>query len=957
MPIVTRRAFLAVTSALGAVAAGSPLNKYLNRLIPYVQPPPETVPGEWTPFATTCRECPAGCGMLQMHRDGRVTKAEGNPEHPINRGALCARGQSSLQGLYDPDRVKSPLRRDRRSGAVSKISWATAYQEVANLLRDGAGRVALLSRLETGTLRETMETFTGTFHSDRLLFYEPYGLEPLRQAHQLLYGLPEIPQYHLDESGHIISFGADFLETWVSPVGLARGFSESHGWKDGTSGRFTYVGPRLSMTAANADDFLMVRPGVEQWVALALLKSMAEEGLIRDGAVRGAVIALGGDKAAALAGVREDLVRDIARSFVTNRGVALAVPDAASGPAPFNTAVLAGLLNEAAGAVGTRVDFSRTHAMGRTAPAEAVERFLNGITERDVVVVHQANIAFTHPGAAERLRRAAAVIYLGTLPDETAQIADWVLPVDYPLESWGDYEPYSGIHGVMQPVMARLWDTRGAGEILLEVMRVAGGGPVDPTGMAAATAWAERIRRRWGSVAGAASLHDILMRGFVEKKPAAAPPRLRAVPSTLTLPAPEAVTGAQLWAWPSIMFYDGRTANRGWIQEAPDPVSYASWSSWIDIHPDLAKRLDVGDGELVELSVGGSKVQAGARVTREILDGVVGIVLGQGHTAAGLSVAGGIGANAFVLLDRASAGIDNFPAVSVRGMGRLYPAVYTSPTKGQHRRELLQSSKASEEARKRPGEGDKIDMPTPEGYDPQKNLYPPHRHRLHRWAMVIDLQKCIGCGACAVACYAENNIPVMGRKYVSEGREMAWLKVVPYQHPEKLDKISWLPLPCQHCDAAPCEPVCPVYAAVHNEEGLNAQIYNRCIGTRYCSNNCPYKVRRFNWFDPEWKKPLDQQLNPEVTVRCRGVMEKCTFCVQRIRKAEYQAIQENRPLRDGEVVPACMQTCPTGVFSFGDLHDPNSEVSRRFKEDPRRYQVLKELNTKPAVLYLKKIER
>jgi molybdopterin-containing oxidoreductase family iron-sulfur binding subunit len=246
-------------------------------------------------------------------------------------------------------------------------------------------------------------------------------------------------------------------------------------------------------------------------------------------------------------------------------------------------------------------------------------------------------------------------------------------------------------------------------------------------------------------------------------------------------------------------------------------------------------------------------------------------------------------------------------------------------------------------------------LPLAESYTKERDLYKPHEHKKHRWAMTIDLQRCIGCGACAVACYAENNIPVVGKKQVMKGRHIPWLRVVPYRDDHDPQRIGWLPMLCQHCDQAPCEPVCPVFAAVHNEEGLNAQVYNRCIGTRYCSNNCPYKVRRFNWVNIDWEKSLARQLNPEVTVRVRGVMEKCTFCVQRIRNAEYRARLENRKVRDGEIVPACAQTCPANVFTFGDLLDPESQVSRITRTDPRRYHVLEELNTKPAITYLYRI--
>jgi molybdopterin-containing oxidoreductase family iron-sulfur binding subunit len=346
-------------------------------------------------------------------------------------------------------------------------------------------------------------------------------------------------------------------------------------------------------------------------------------------------------------------------------------------------------------------------------------------------------------------------------------------------------------------------------------------------------------------------------------------------------------------------------------------------------------------------------VYAPARVSTDVDPKVVAIPFGQGHHALGRHAAQR-GANAFTLLGR-GAPQGHFPRVRVRRTGDRQHPVHTSATRQQHDRELLRWFDLPLLGHLKPEQAPSIDLPTPEGYRREEDMYPGRLYREHRWAMVVDLQRCIGCGACAVACYAENNIVVVGPEPVSRGLEMAWLRVVPYRHPEEHRRLGFLPLPCQHCDAAPCEPVCPVFAAVHNEEGLNAQIYNRCVGTRFCSNNCPYKVRRFNWYNPRWAPPENWQLNPDVTVRSRGVMEKCTFCIQRIKRAEHQARQEGRELRDGEVQPACVQSCPTRTYVFGDLLDPKSEVSRLVRTDPRRYQLLHELNTKPAVIYLERV--
>jgi molybdopterin-containing oxidoreductase family iron-sulfur binding subunit len=301
--------------------------------------------------------------------------------------------------------------------------------------------------------------------------------------------------------------------------------------------------------------------------------------------------------------------------------------------------------------------------------------------------------------------------------------------------------------------------------------------------------------------------------------------------------------------------------------------------------------------------------------------------------------------------------------VKITKTGRREEPVYTTTTQEQSEREILQWATLADLRKMKPGEGDALRLPLPEGYDPKRDMYKarPHQYKEHRWAMVIDLHRCIGCGACAVACYAENNLAVVGEKKVRQGREMAWLRVVPYRREGERGRMGFLPMLCQQCDAAPCEAVCPVFASVHNDEGLNAQVYNRCIGTRYCSNNCPYKVRRFNWGNVNWAKPQDWQLNPDVTVRSRGVMEKCTFCIQRIRAAEIKAKLSGRTVVEGEIKPACAQSCPTRAFTFGDLLDPKSEVSKLtggragLPGDLRRYHVLEDLNTKPAVTYLRRI--
>ncbi|MCE5326201.1 MAG: 4Fe-4S dicluster domain-containing protein [Planctomycetaceae bacterium] len=917
-------------AAGGAAAWGV---KSIDSLLSTPRPIPHVRPGEVAVYATTCRECPAGCGMHVWHRDGRINKAEGNPDHPVNRGGLCARGQSSLQGHYDPDRMQHVAQR----GGTERPQWTDALADIARGLR-GGGKLLLVSDLQTGSLAETLNAFAAAF-GGQAMFYEAVHYHPLASACAAL-GLRGIPRFRLDKCEIIISFAVDFLETWISPVEFAHDFAQMRAYRDGKMGSFVYVGPRQSMTAANADTVILVPPGGEGAVAWAMLHEMLSAGLAKGSLDQ--LRAMANQRPREAPGVPREQIAALARRFAGAQGsVALGGPAATESPAAADAALAAMLLNVAAGRMNQTVETTRRHALSDCVRPSELLKALQGLTAKDVLIVHNTNPAYSLPGAAGAISEAGTVVYLGTLKDETAALAHWVLPVDYPLETWGDYEPYSGITGAIQPTMGRLFDTRSAGDVLMEIAHQAGKklDVHDQPATAPATQGADPLVQGFTLAPAQREVSVDLTR--VRLEPLARPPVIRG-------------EHVKLWLYPSILYFDGRTANRGWIQESPDPISYATWGSWIDMHPEMAKRLDIENNDEVKLWAGSTIAVAPVRLTEDIHPETVALALGQGHTAMGAN-ANGYGANGFDLLLPSPA--HPFGSVSISPTGRSEEPTYTSPTQDQYGREILQWVELSKVAAMRPGEGDDLILPLPEGYDPKRDLYPPHEYPKHRWAMVVDLHRCIGCGACGVACYAENNVPVYGKARVAKGREMAWLKVVPYRDDHDRHRLGWLPMLCQHCDCAPCEPVCPVYAAVHNEEGLNAQIYNRCVGTRYCSNNCPYKVRRFEWFDPKWPYPLDLQLNPDVTVRCRGVMEKCTFCIQRIKKVELQAAREGRAIADGEIKPACLQTCPAGVYTFGDLLDPNSQVSRLTRRDPRRYHVLEELNTKPAVTYLRRVSQ
>ncbi|MFB3881548.1 MAG: molybdopterin dinucleotide binding domain-containing protein [Armatimonadota bacterium] len=959
-----RRDFLKLVIGGAAISFGAEALRY-DRLIPFLDPPAEIVPGVATWFATSCPECPAGCGMLVANREARAIKAEGNPLHPINRGKLCARGQAALQGLYDPDRLRQPLRREGRR--ERSLDWDHALDAIGRELAvlRGSGRVAVVSDLQSGSLASLIGEWVAAFGSDRYLVYEPFSYQALREANRLVFGREVIPDYHLDKCDFVLSLGADFVETWISPVKWIRRFAETREPSNGAMSKLVYVGPRLSLTGMNADEYLLLPPGGERWLGLALLHALAEEGLARRDAEAMRRIAAGfsPEQVGPWLGIEPARVRRLARLLGrAKRPVVLAGSPVPAGRAATEAAAVAGLLNRALGS--TAVDFSRAHALGETASLSELRALTDDIGQGRIraLVIVGANPAYSLPPDLrfpEAVAKADLVLSLSPVADETARLATWALPTSTSLESWGDYRPETGVVNLMQPVMGERLSTRSPGDILLSLARTAG---VDPAASFGAASYYDYLRRRWRELASAAApgadpetfWRDALRRGgHWAGTPAPSPnplPPLRRDDFGFARRARE--PRLQLHPYPSTTLFDGRGANKRWLQELPDVVNHAVWGSWVEMNPQTARSIGARSGRLVELTSSAGKVKGPAYVYTGVAPGVIAVPFGQGHSAYG-RYASGRGANAFELLSASVEADSYFPEPACSVLPSRSPLVTTDASTSQQGRKLVEALMLSRLAERRPAA---VDWPTPEGYSPETDIYPAHPHNGHRWAMAIDINRCVGCEACVVACYAENNIGVVGRKSVSQGREMSWLRIDRYlEWGPNHSPALFLPMLCQHCDAAPCEPVCPVFAAHHTEEGLNAQTYNRCIGTRYCSNNCPYKVRRFNWRNYPWPESLSWQLNPDVTVRVRGVMEKCTFCVQRINRAERTALKEGRPVRDGEIVPACAQTCPADVFVFGDLMDPGSRISRLVRDHPRRFQVLRDLNTKPAVFYLMKV--
>ena len=1044
---VDRRGFFRILGASGAAAAAAGCGRTTEAILPYVVPPEHVVPGVATWFATACRECPGGCGVLAKSREGRVVKLEGNPDHPVNRGALCPRGQASLLGTYDPDRIPAP--RVREGSAWRTVAVADAQkllvEKLAAARQAGPGRIAMLTQLETGTLGRLFDEWLKAVGGRPRVAYEAFAHEDLRAANVATFGLDVVPYHAFEDARTILSLGADFLETWISPVGYAAGFRRARALRDRERAAFIHVEPRYSMTAANADEWVPNAPGTEGAIALALLRLVLESGQhpalpAREAEALTAVArTVEVDGVAKQSGVPAAKLRAIASALARGApSLVLAGGVAQGGAGGTEAAIAVNLLNYALGNVGRTVRFGPNAAIGRASRYADVLALTRAMAQGEisVLIVKDTNPAFTLParaGFAEALAKVPFVVSLSSHLDETAARAHLIVPDLTPLESWGDYSPREGVWTLMQPAMGAvpaveftnpdlldvpvLQPVRAAlgrippaafpgvqtipsGDLLLETARALV--PASATSTFQAKTFADYLRDAWRALARAevpATPFDefweaALRRGGYWREVPAAKVALR--PGLKPSGAGPALDGGPadpiLLVVPSSRFYDGRSANKAWLHEAPDPMTQLVWQSWVEISAETARALGARGGDVLRLESPHGSLEAPAYVSETLAPQAVAVPTGLGHTGYG-RFAEAVGASPYGLLaaepDPASQG-RRWLGVRVKLARTDRHLPLASPagvTEVDHSREIYETVPVAEAlALERAGK------PAPEANLP--SMYPDLKYPQQRWGMTIDLDACIGCQACVVACQAENNVPVIGlsvviggggpnrhaavgQRHIAYGRSLHWLRVERWwdrggTDPERAagpgvahtaeaaapsrPRARFLPMLCQHCEVAPCEPVCPVFAAYHTSDGLNAQVYNRCVGTRYCGNNCPYMVRRFNWYRYDWPPPMNLQLNPDVAVRDRGVMEKCTMCVQRIIAGRDRARDEGRVPRDGEIQTACQQTCPTQAIVFGDLKDAGSLVARQ-SASPRGYHVLGELGTRPAITYLKRVVR
>lgn len=981
---ITRRKFLQILGSASAVGAVGCADRNEQAVFPNVRGDDQLIPGIEAWFSSTCTECSAGCGIQVRTKDGRAVKIEGNPDSPINRGSLCALGQSALQGLYDPDRVRQPLKRvvgNDGKAAFVPVSWDEAFRSIANGLKE-SGKKALISGELPGALGELSTQFTRQFGIEHAV-YEPEQRTALAKAAELVYGVYGIPSYSFDKAEVVLNFGADFLESWVSPCEFSRGWAASR--RAAKPARVIHVEPRLSLTGANADSWLKTAPGTEVLVGLAILKLLVESGKGSQlgGEVFSSLRALTSKVSLADVAARSGVPREkllLTADYIkgAKRSLVVAGGTVSASAQPLPLLVIANLLNLVLDNVGGTVNLN-----GVRSPQGSLSGVLETIASIDrgevsLLLLHSTNPAFSLPPTSRfsyAIKKVPLVVAFSTHLDETATQADLVLPPSTSLESWGDVRPLPGVYSLIQPAMTPVFDTRSFGDMLLGIAGVAGVSSFAQ----GATDFLTFLKRSWEGVqreVGAAGDFESFWNASVERggvftKANGSANRGRVNPQVFSIKFDtHQDDGDELVLYPfvSVKSFDGGAANRPWLQELPDPITSIVWDSWAEIHPETAKARGIERGDLVTIRNQYGELNVPAYLSEHVHPRVIAVPIGQGHAELGRyakKVGGGNVNELFGSLDAATIAENGdvlprlTPGVTLlRGRGKPENGlVMTQFSDSQGARELARF-KYIDDAPAQHAEHHHEHGEDHGAHHEPKQMYQQREHPLYEWAMTVDLNACTGCAACVVACYAENNIPVVGKKLASQGREMSWLRIERYmdEGPGEELQVNFMPMMCQHCHNAPCEPVCPVYATYHNDEGLNVMVYNRCVGTRYCSNNCSYKVRRFNFAEITLPEPLTWQLNPDVTRRVSGVMEKCSFCVQRIGAAKDRAKDLGRPVEDGEVTPACVQTCPTGALSFGNRNDPNSRV-RAIEADARAYKVLDHhLNTQPAVSYLERIK-
>ncbi|HEY3782776.1 MAG TPA: TAT-variant-translocated molybdopterin oxidoreductase [Fimbriimonadaceae bacterium] len=971
IPDVDRRTFLKLAGASLALAGLAGCRSLPEeRIVPYVKAPEDSLPGQELTYASTMPFDGYGFGVLVSSNEHRPTKIEGNDRHPASLGSTDIFSQAEILNMYDPDRSGNPLQ--MLPGQVPLMgTWEEALAEITNTLgtlSNGAGIRLLTETVTSPTLYAQIQAFLAKYKQAKWYQYQAISRDNQKKGSVAAFGRIVDTRYDLSNAVVILALDSDILGCTPETVRYIRDFMARRGpdLPFPQINRLYSVESTFSKTGAFADHRFALKhsdiPGFTQYLASALGVAAAGPGRLPEG-------------------VKADWVAALVRDLVSHKGSALITVGETQPP---EVHALAHAMNEALGAVGKTVNYLEPiepHPVIHNDELTQLTAEMAG-HQVDALFILGGNPAYSAPPdvpfATELQRLTAAkklTVRHGIYNDETSALCQWHLPDSHFLEAWGDLRSYDGTTSIVQPLILPLFDTRSAIEVISQLV----GKPQNGLDM---------VRKQWSSLKDQ-PWRDCLEKGFIDgtaSKPAAVTAKVSSLPST---PASGADAIEAVFA-PDSTVWDGRYSNNGWLQELPKALTRMSWDNPVIIGPKLAVQLDVIYEDNVELTANGATVIAPVYVLPGMPDNTVTLTLGYGRTTAG-KVGDGTGFNFNPLRKSSSPWVTT---VEIKKAGSKTDLALSQTHHSMDGRDIVREGTHSEylshqslEPREAMGEDESAIL-----YNLTKE-WQADNPDIQQWGMTIDLNTCTGCSACEIACQAENNIPTVGKEQVQRGRIMHWIRVDRYFRVEDAGeerdfkepiaqyesinpsndtgamdpnnvKVVSMPVPCMHCEEAPCEPVCPVAATIHSHEGLNQMVYNRCVGTRYCSNNCPYKVRRFNFFNFQFRQKqfqserditlLNLMNNPDVSVRSRGVMEKCSYCVQRINEARITAKKENRKIKDMEVIPACAQACPSKAIVFGDISDPTTAVSK-LKAQKRNYGLLEDLNTRPRTSYLAKV--
>ncbi len=941
----SRRNFLKVLG-LGTASAAliASCKRPVEKAIPYFIKPDEITPGKAAYYASSYFNQNEFCNVLVKVRDNRPIKLEPNPKSTVTPNGTSGRVQASVLDVYNVNRFEHP----QKNGEA--IDWETADEEIVTQLRQfaDAGRPVLLitPTIISPSTKKLIGEFVETYGAEWQQ-YDAIPMDGTREANRRVFGVNELPEYHFEKADCIVSIGCDFLGTWLSPVEFSAQYATRRNLhkNDPDLNKHYQIEAGMSLTGSNAD--IRIRAEREEYgrILAYIYNQLAPQ----KGMTAMDVPAPSQEVTQQLDKILEDLSSNEGRSLVV------------CGDNNPDYQVIVNGINQMLGNVGNTIQFGKTYNHYR-GTENWKETLLNSAV--GAVIVWDVNPVYNHPAAEEikaAIEKAPLSVAISSLPDETSEICQYVLPSPGYLECWDDAEYKKGVVSVLQPTLHKLFDSRQAQESLL-------------SWLGNETTWRETIKNNWASTYF--QLQDehtdpdrfwveILKNGELvhEVEPVSIAFNESELENSLNNTASEKpAEGFTIELVENINAGTGHGPLNPWLQECPDPVTRIAWDNYASISPSTARELEIKNGDVIQTG----NLTIPAFVQPGQADKTISIALGYGRVT-GIPEELITGVNAYPLT-KTENGFRKFAVAgfNIEKTGDFEKLALVQGHQSMEGRPIVREATLGE-WKENPAAGNEMHE---EVKHHSTTLYKKHEYNGHKWGMAIDLNTCTGCSACVLACNTENNIPVVGKKEVERAHEMQWIRIDRYYNgDEKNPEVVRQPVMCQHCDNAPCENVCPVAATNHSSEGLNQMAYNRCIGTRYCNNNCPYKVRRFNWMDytgadaiPNNRyDPANLTLdltrmrhNPDVTVRAKGVIEKCSFCVQRIQEKKLTAKNEGRPLQDGELQPACQQACPSDAIVFGDLNDPESKVSKLMKS-PRNYHLLEELHTLPSVGYLTKI--